>query len=121
MVTNDQQPMVIPQEPVTMTELKAMAERGFGDLVKSVVDVDRELIALDAELHADLESALLDHGSSQRHLWGINLYPELSGEDFLEFDSMINIRPSEGHLSRGVEDADIRSRIAAVVAKWILR
>ena len=96
-----------------------MAAGLFGDMVKGVVDVEREVVALDAELHADLEALLMENGSNQRNLWGINLYPELTGDGFLEFDSMINLRPSQGNKSRGVDDAGVRSQIEAIVRKRI--
>jgi len=98
-----------------------MAAGMFGNMVKAVVDVDRELLAVDGELHADLEALLIDDGSSQRNLWGINLYPEMAGDDFVEFDSMINMRPSQGNTSRGVENERMRARILEVVAKRIRR
>jgi hypothetical protein len=87
----------------------------FGDLVKAVVDVERGMMVLDAELHADQEALLLDQGSRQTDLWGINLYPDLTGEEFVEFDSMINVRPVQGNRSRGVEDDAVRARIRAIV------
>ena len=98
-----------------------MAAELFGDMVKGVVDVEREVVALDGELHADLEALLMEYGSNQRNLWGINLYPDLTGDGFLEFDSMINLRPSQGNKSRGVEDASVRNKIAAIVQKRILQ
>ena len=90
-----------------------------GEMVKGVVDVEQGLLAIDAEMHADLEKLLLENGSSQENLWGINLYPEFSDEDFVEFDSMINIRPRQNNRSRYVEDEAIRNRIIEVVAKWV--
>ena len=111
--------MRILEKPVTITELKSIAENSFGEMVKAVVDVDRELVALDAELHSDLEALLLDNGSTQKNLWEINYYPELTAGDFVEFDSMINMRPSQGNLSRGVEDEKIRRKIMAVSNKRV--
>lgn len=98
-----------------------MAASKFGDLVKAVVDIDRGLMAVDAELHSDLEALLLQNGSSQKGLWGINLYPEAQGDDFIEFDSMINLRPAHGNRSRGVDDEEIRKKIVVVVEKRIAR
>jgi hypothetical protein len=111
--------MRIVTDQLPLNELKQMAAAGFGNLVKAVVDIDRALIAVDAELHADLETLLLEEGSDQRSLWGINLYPELIGEARVEFDSMINLRPSQGNRSRGVEDAARRAAILDVVAQRI--
>jgi len=93
-----------------------MAESRFGNLVKAVVDVERKIMALDGELHADEEALLLENGSRQENLWGINLYPEMEGPDRVEFDSVINIRPSQGNLSRGVDDQTIREKIVDIVA-----
>jgi hypothetical protein len=111
----------IVKERVTLNEIARMAERMFGDMVKAVVDVDREILAVDGELHSDLEALLIEDGSKQQSLWGINLYPEMEGADFIEFDSMINMRPSQGNRSRGVDSAELREAIARVVAKRITR
>jgi len=97
-----------------------MAAGAFGDMVKAVVDVDREIIAVDAELHSDLEAMLLEDGSSQKSIWGINLYPDLQGDEFIEFDSLINIRPLQGNRTRGVENEEIRKKIISIVAKRII-
>ena len=112
--------MTIIRDTLTRAALKQMAAGMFGDLVKAVVDVERGLLAVDAELHSDLEALLLHDGSTQRQLWGINLYPDLDGEQFIEFDSMINMRPSQGNRSRGVEDAAIRTQIIGIVARMVV-
>ena len=106
-------------EPVSLADLKAMAQDGFGNLVKAVVDVDREIMAVDGELHADEEALLLENGSQQKNLWGINIYPELEGADRIEFDSLINIRPAQGNRSRGIDHMEIREKIIQIVHKLI--
>ena len=113
--------MRILDEPIPVDELKSIAAEIFGDLIKAVVDVRKRLVALDAELHSDLEALLIEKGSQQYDLWGINLYPDLEGEDFIEFDSMINMRPSQGNLSRSVDDEAIRGNIIGIVAEWVKR
>lgn len=111
--------MVILDKPITREELVRLAENFYGDMIKGVVDVDQEILALDAELHSDLEGLLLREGSQQEALWGINLYPEADDEDFLEFDSLINIRPRQGNRSRDVENEKIRERIRSIVNKYM--
>lgn len=98
-----------------------MSQKMFGNLVKAVVDIEKEIMAVDADLHADAESLLLEKGSEQNYLWGINLYPEMTGDDFVEFDSMINLRPSQGNRSRGVDDENIRKKIIDIVNKLVER
>jgi hypothetical protein len=106
---------------VKLGELRKMAEDMFGDFVKAVVDVARDTMVVDAELHSDEEALLMEHGSSQRDLWGINLYPDLTGDDFVEYDSMINLRPSQGNRSRGVEDPALRKRVRGIVDHLVIR
>ena len=113
--------MKIITQSILLDELKQMAAGLFGNLVKAVVDIDREIIAVDAELHSDLEALLLEEGSKQQSLWGINFYPDVQGDDFVEFDSMINMRPSQGNLSRGVDDEKIRKKILSVILKRVKR
>jgi len=113
--------MKIITQQVRLDELERMAAAMFGTMVKAVVDVDRELLAVDGELHSDLEALLIENGSKLQSLWGINLYPEMTGDDFIEFDSMINMRPSQGNRSRGVESAQLRKTIIEIVSKKVMR
>lgn len=101
--------------PATRAELQELAIAQFGDMVKGVVDVRRRVMAVGGELHSDEEAALLEDGSRQDDLWGINVYPAERGEGWLEFDSVINIRPSQGNRSRGVEDSGVRAAIREIV------
>lgn len=111
--------MKIVRKKIQPEKLKKLAKSGFGELVKAVVDVEREIMAIDGELHADEEALLLEDGSLQRNLWGINLYPEIRTNDWIEFDSMINLRPSVGNLSRGIENPAIREKIISIVNKLV--
>ena len=111
--------MRIVSAPVSREDLRKIAENQFIDLVKAVVDVSRKVMAIGGELHADEETLLLDEGSRQEDLWGINLHPVLEGDEFIAFDSMINLRPSQGNRSRGVEDPEIRKKIVAIVGDLV--
>lgn len=111
--------MIILKEQVTVQYLNELAKNFYGEMIKAVADVDKGLIALDAELHSDLERMLLENGSSQESLWGFNIYPQLDGDDFVEFDSLINIRPRQNNRSRDVENPAIREEILSLVGKFI--
>jgi hypothetical protein len=89
-------------------------------MVKAVVDMKLRLMAIGGELHADEETILLQQGSEQADLWGINIYPERSRSEWIEFDSMINIRPRQNNRSRYVEDAETRRLICEVVNSLII-
>lgn len=111
--------IVIIGEPISAERLADLAAECFGDMVKAVVDINRRLLALGGELHSDEEASLLEQGSAQADLWGINIYPEKPKSEWLEFDSMINIRPRIGNRSRGVEDAGTRQMICEIVDSLI--
>jgi hypothetical protein len=107
------------RSPISIKNLRKIAKARFGSFVKAVVDVEKEIMVLDADLHSDQEAHLIKQGSKQINLWGINLYPEIEGKDWIEFDSMINLRPSQNNLSRGVDNKAIRKRIVKIVNKLI--
>jgi len=111
--------ILIVREPVTLDELRSLARAQFGEMIKAVVDVQQGVMAIGGELHADEEAVLLDEGSRQSDLWGINLYPDAAAAERVEFDSMINVRPAQGNRSRSVEDAARRERIQEIVNRLV--
>ncbi|MCB9790492.1 hypothetical protein H6764_00520 [Candidatus Nomurabacteria bacterium] len=111
--------MQVVEDKITIDELKILANKIFGDLVKAVVDIDKSILVVDSDLHSDEEAYLLENGSKQENLWGINIYPELGMPDRIEFDSMINIRPSQGNNSRSIDDPKTREKILEIVSKKI--
>jgi Protein of unknown function (DUF5674) len=107
-------------ERITIGRLRELAEAVFGEFVKAVVDLGRGVMAVGGELHADAEAVLLDDGAAQPDLWGINLYPDAyPAEDWIEFDSMINVRPRQSNRTRDVEDPARRRAIRAVVDRLV--
>ena len=117
---NSDTPRII-REPISLTEVRELAQARFGDMVKASVDIGRGVMAIGGELHSDEEALLLDDGANQADVWGINLYPNESDDEWIEFDSMINLRPSFGNRSRGVDDSATRDAIAALVVALVRR
>ena len=109
----------VVRDTVSRDELTEIAKQQFGDMVKAVVDVEQGIMAIGGELHSDEEAMLLDQGSAQRHLWGINLYPDKLLDEWIIFDSMINVRPSGGNRSRYVEGSEIREAVTKIVNRLV--
>jgi len=110
----------IIKEPIPRSELKKIAEKRFGDLVKAAVDIEQEIMAVGGELHVDEEVLLIEkEGSKQENTWGINIYPDEVGDAFIEFDSMINLKPMFGNRSRGVDNPEIKEKIIRLVHKLV--
>lgn len=107
------------EEKISRSQLKEMAA-AFGNLVKAVVDVEKGIMVIGGELHADEEALLLEKGSKQSNLWGINFYPELQGDEFIEFDSVINLRPMQGNRTRGIDDVRIKQKIKEIVNRLVI-
>lgn len=112
--------MRILAEPVKLVELKSVAEKMFGDLVKGVVDIERELVAIDGELHSDLAEGLVVNGSRGANLWGFDVYPAMEDGDWLEFDSMINVKPLSNNRTRAIEDPVTREKAEIIIKKYII-
>lgn len=114
--------MQLVENKISIEELKKMSEKMFGGMVKAVVDIEKEIMVVGADMHADEEYLLLEGGSQQEHLWGINIYPEKIGnQQWIVFDSMINLRPSWGNKSRGVEDIQIQEKIKKIVNNLVVK
>lgn len=112
--------IILITKPIGKKELKDIAAKRFGDMAKAVVDLEKQIMAVGGGMHADEESLLLEKGSKQENLWGINLFIDVPFPDMVEFDSMINIRPRQNNRSRGVEDENIQAKILAIVKKLVI-
>lgn len=113
--------MQLVDKNISIDELKKMSNQAFGGLVKAVVDIEKQIMVVDADMHVDEEKYLLNTGSKQDNLWGINIYPDLQEENFIEFDSMINLRPRLNNFSRGVANKELQEKIMKVVNKLIIK
>lgn len=113
--------IVLLTEPVETSVLKELVARFFEDMAKYVVDVERGVIALGGELHADAEALLLESGSRQPDLWGANYYPDSDPDDCIEYTSLINIRPSQDNPSMEVQDETVRARMRDITFRLIGR
>ncbi|MBI2463904.1 hypothetical protein HYV57_03025 [Candidatus Peregrinibacteria bacterium] len=107
------------REKISHCEFMQIAHERFGDMIKAVVDIRLEVMIVGGDLHSDEEAALLESGSNQIDLWGINIYVDKSPDERVEFDSVINIRPAQNNRSRDVIDPLIRKKIVEIVNKFI--
>jgi len=120
-VADDIPDILILAEPISPDVLRVLADRFFEDMVKYVVDLERRLVAVGGELHADAEALLLEDGSRQRDLWGANYYPGRGSDECIEFTSLINIRPAEGNPSMELVDDRLRARVRELTFELIGR
>ena len=85
-----------------------------------VVDIEKEIIAIGGELHSDEQELLIEkEGSKNETLWGINIYPTKPRDKWLEFNSLINIKPLFENRSMEIENLEIREKIKGIINKLI--
>ncbi|MEW6408276.1 MAG: DUF5674 family protein [Patescibacteria group bacterium] len=108
--------MQILNKKITKSEIEKLAQESFNGMIKFVVDIERGILAIDADMHSDLEQLLLEKGSKQENLWGGNYYP---GENIIEYESLINIRPLQNNRSIRLENAEIKKKIENIVKKFL--
>lgn len=111
--------ILLVKDKVKLSDLEKIAGERYGDLVKAVVDIRLNLMAVGGEMHSDEMEFLIEQGSKQEDLWGINIYPEKSKDEWIEFDSVINIRPRQNNRSRRVEDTTLQEKIKELVDKLV--
>jgi uncharacterized protein DUF5674 len=105
--------VVLLNHRIETGELRRLVAR-FEDMVKYVADLERGVIAIGGEMHADAEALLLEAGSRQVDLWGANYYPGRGSEDCIEFTSLINIRPAAGNRGMELLDPALRARLREI-------
>ena len=109
----------IIKEKITKEQLKKFAQEGYDNMLKAVVDIKKEIMALGGELHSDAKDLLLEQGSKQESLWGIDIYPDRSKDKWIEFNSLVNIRPSVGNRSMGIQDNKTKDKIRQIINRLI--
>jgi len=108
-------PIKIINQKISKYEITKLAQETYGEMVKGVVDIRQKIMALGGELHADCETVLLEQGSSQSDLWGINIFPDQGNDKRIEFTSLINIRPNQGNRSIEIQDKNLQKQVSAIV------
>jgi Protein of unknown function (DUF5674) len=109
----------IVREPISFKELETIAQATYKEMVKAVADVEKEIIAVGGELHADAEAVLLEAECRQENLWGINIYLEKPKNDRIQYTSFINIRPRHLNFSLELKDEKLRLKIRTIVDRLI--
>jgi len=107
----------IIKEPISRDVALEIAKEFYVNMVKGVVDIEREIVALGGEWHIDSDMELLRDGSKQENLWGFNFFPE---ENRIAFTSLINIRPLQNNRAIEIQDPKLKDRMERIIRKLIV-
>ena len=110
----------IIKEKITKQELENIVEENYGDMFKAVVDIKKEIMAIGGEFHSDASFILVEQeGSNQEDVWGINIYPEKEKNEWLEFNSLVNIKPLKNNRDVEIESEEIKDKIKNIVNRLV--
>lgn len=113
-------PIKIIDKKITESELREIAKDFYTDMIKGVVDIERGILAIGGEYHMDANMILIENGSKQQNVWGFNWYFDRTGDERIEYISLINIRPAQGNRAMEVQDAVLRDTMKIVISKYLL-
>jgi len=110
----------IIDKKINSDELRALLEQDFGDMVKVVVDVEKGIVGIGGELHADAEHLMIKKGCVQKDLWGANIYPYNEPDHRIEYVALINIRPRQDNSSMEIQNPEIRDKVKFYIEKFVI-
>ena len=110
----------IIKDKISLEELEALAKEFYGSMIKGVADIERGVVAFGGEYHMDANITLIEDGSSQLNLWGFNVYFKKPREEWLEYTSLINIRPTAGNFDMMIDDKKIRQKVKEIINSKII-
>lgn len=96
--------IITKTEPFTKEEIEKLAEV-FDVYIKTVIDIRKKICSAGADRHFESEQVLLKQGSLQSDLWGGGIDLETK---IIDFNSFINIRPSDNNTSNEIQNPEIR-------------
>lgn len=112
-------PIKIIDKKITESEVREIAKDYYADMVKGVVDIERGILAIGGEYHIDANMVLIENGSGQQNAWGFNWYFDRTGDERIEYVSLINIRPAQGNRGMEVQDASLRDTMKTIILKYL--
>ena len=112
-------PIKIIDKKITENELREIAKDFYIDMIKGVADIERGILAIGGEYHMDANAILIENGSRQQNVWGFNWYFDRTGDERIEYVSLINIRPAQGNRSMEVQNASLRDAMRIIILKYL--
>lgn len=110
----------IVENTISINELKKLAKTFYITMIKGVVDIDREVVAFGGEYHMDANIVLLENESEQKNIWGFNLYFDRPQNEWIEYTSLINIRPQVGNNDMEVQDENVKDVMKKIINSKII-
>ena len=108
------------EENIPLDEIVEISKEYYFPMIKGVIDIKNEIVALGGEYHMDANMVLLEKGLQQSNIWGFNIATDkynTNEEEYLEYTSFINIRPIVNNKGMFIQDEEIRKKIKNIIHK----
>jgi hypothetical protein len=107
--------IIILNEKITPEELEK-AKEAYPDYIKTVVDIEKKILAVGGEYHIDCEEVLLQNGSLQENLYGGGW--RISSKQ-IEYTALSNYKPALGRLTYEISDPKIRKLLEKLTRQFL--
>lgn len=96
--------IITTSKPFSKEEIEKLKEQ-FDVYIKTVIDVNKRVCSAGCDRHYESEEILLKQGSKQEDIWGGGIDLETTT---IDFNSFINIRPTQNNTSNEIQSDKIR-------------
>lgn len=107
--------IVVLDRKITPGEFK-QAREIYTDYIKTVVDIERNIIAVGGEFHIDCEEVLLKQGSKLENLFGGGY--RVSTKE-VEYMAMSNYKPNFGKVTYEIMDPIVREKVYKLTKDYL--
>lgn len=107
--------IIILDRKITSEEFR-QAREAYEDYIKTVVDIDKNVLAVGGEYHIDCEEVLIIGGSKPENLYGGGY--RVSTKE-VEYVAMSNYKPALGKVTYEIMDESVRAKLKELTEKYL--
>ena len=99
--------IIILSRKITPEEFE-QAREAYSDYIKTVIDIEKDILAVGGEYHIDCEEVLIEQGSKLENLYGGGY--RISTKE-VEYMAMSNYKPDLNKLTYEIMDPVVRDKL----------
>lgn len=88
----------------------------YSDYIKTVIDIERNILAVGGEYHIDCEEVLIKSGSKLENLFGGGY--RVSTKE-IEYMAMSNYKPAMGKVTYEIMDQTVRTKLRKLTEDYL--
>lgn len=108
--------IIILNRKITPEEFEH-AREVYSDYIKTVIDIEKNILTVGCEYHIDCEEVLIKSGSKLENLFGGGY--RISTKE-VEYMAMSNYKPALGKTTYEIMDDEIRNKLKELTEKYLM-